>query len=118
MIVEPTHEEWQAQVVDLAHMLGWEHLHVRRSIGKGRKWVTVTNVKGWPDLFLWHPTGGFAALELKVGRDRATPEQAAVLASLLAAGAAFAFVARPSDLDLVRSLLDVRGIHQRRDGAT
>lgn len=99
-----THEEWQAQVVDLAHVLGWAHLHVRRTIGRGRKWTTSTNVVGWPDLFLWHHRRGFAAIELKVGRDTASAEQVAVLAALHSAGAR-TLVAYPDDFDVVRALL-------------
>jgi hypothetical protein len=102
-----THEQWQAQVVELAHILGWGHLHVRRSIGKGRKWVTATNRIGWPDLFLWSPRHGFAAIELKVGRDKATPEQDAVLAELAVAGAV-TLVAYPEDLDRVKAVLEGR----------
>lgn len=96
--------EWQAQVVELARYLGWKHLHVRRSIGKGKRWTTATNVDGWPDLFLWHPTRGFVALELKVGGRSATPEQKEVLRSLEAAGAR-AFIAYPVDLDSVTRIL-------------
>lgn len=96
--------EWQEQVVQLAHALGWSHLHVRRSIGKGRRWVTSTNVEGWPDLFLWHPRRRFAAIELKVPPNEATPEQEAVLAQLAAAGAR-TIVAYPNDLETVRALL-------------
>lgn len=99
-----THETWQAQAVDLSHMLGWSHLHVRRTIGKGKKWVTSTNRKGWPDLFLWHPTHGFAAVELKVGADAATPEQIQVLIELHAAGAA-TLVAYPHDIEVLTALL-------------
>lgn len=93
-----THEEWQRQVVELAHQLGWNHLHVRRSIGKGKKWVTATNRIGFPDLLFWSPRHGFAAIELKVGADKPTPEQLQVLAELEAAGARTA-VAFPHDLD-------------------
>jgi len=100
----PTHEEWQAQVVDLAQVLGWRHLHVRRTIGRGRKWTTSTNRVGWPDLFLWHPRRGFAAVELKVGRDKPSEEQTAVLAELEAAGARV-LVAYPADLEALRDLL-------------
>ncbi len=99
-----THVEWQQQVVDLAHILGWQHLHVRRTIGRQKQWVTSTNRKGWPDLFLWHPVHGFAAIELKCGADKATPEQLQVLTELLAAGAAIA-VAYPHDLERVQALL-------------
>lgn len=93
-----SHVDWQAQVVDLAHALGWDHLHVRRTVGRGKQWTTSTNVKGWPDLFLWHHRHGFAAIELKVGKDTATVEQQVVLAQLAAAGAAV-MVAYPSDFE-------------------
>ena len=98
----------QQQVTDLAAALGWRWLHVRRSIGRrdGKQaWQTTTNVKGFPDLFLWHPRHGFAALELKSQRGRATPDQLAVLDQLAAAGAT-TLVARPSDLDAVRRILE------------
>lgn len=103
-LIAPSHAEWQQQVVDLAHLLGWEHLHVRKSIGKGKRWTTATNVVGWPDLFLWHPRRGFLAVELKVGRDVPTGEQSAVLASLAEAGAR-TMVAYPADLDALTELL-------------
>lgn len=103
------HIEWQQQVIDLAHLLGWQHLHVRRTVGRGRQWTTATNVLGWPDLWLWHPKHGFAAIELKVGRDRAKPEQVEVLRSLERAGAKV-LVAYPTDLDDVQALLSGREI--------
>jgi hypothetical protein len=87
--VEPvTHEELQQQVIDLAHLLGWRHLHVRRSIGKGRRWQTTTNVVGWPDLLLWSPRqpGRHVAVELKIPPDKLRPEQEACLAELEASG--------------------------------
>lgn len=28
-----TEADWQQQVIDLAHLTGWHHLHIRRSIG-------------------------------------------------------------------------------------
>lgn len=99
-----THEEWQQQVIDLAHVYGWQHLHVRRTIGRGRKWVTATNRKGWPDLFMWHPVGGFVAIELKIKPDKPTPEQLEVLDELSAAGAR-TMVAYDTDLDEVHRLL-------------
>ena len=55
-------------------------------------------------MFLWHPTLGFLAVELKVGKDKATPEQLQVLAELEAAGAR-TMVAFPSDLDALVLLL-------------
>lgn len=91
--------EWQGQVIDLAKAYGWEHLHVRRSIGKGRKWVTATNVVGWPDLFLWNGRQQRTmAVELKSDTGTLEPEQEAVLASLTAAGIE-CHVWRPDDLE-------------------
>lgn len=104
---EPTHVEFQQQVIDLAHYLGWKHLHVRRSIGKGKRWTTATNLVGWPDLLLWSASRGFVAVEVKVGKDKATPEQVDVLASLAAAGAR-TMVVYPSDLDALAAVLSER----------
>lgn len=82
-----THDEWQAQVVELAALNGWEHLHVRKSVGRGKKWTTTTNRKGWPDLFFWHERDQRQlAVEIKVGRDKPTSEQLETLRSLAAAG--------------------------------
>jgi hypothetical protein len=103
-----TEEDWQAQVTHLAHLFGWQHLHVRHTVGRGKRWTTATNVIGWPDLFLWHPRHGFAAIELKVGRNRPTDEQLAVLSTLHEAGAA-TMVAYPTDFERVRALLE-RGL--------
>lgn len=99
--------EWQAQVIELAHWLGWRHLHVRRSIGKGKKWVTATNCPGWPDLFLWNvqrPQRGLVALELKSATGEPTPEQLEILEQLAASGVR-TMVAYPSDIDAVKALL-------------
>lgn len=95
-----TETEWQAQIVELAHTLGWRHLHVRRSIGKANKWQTTTNVTGWPDLLLWSPRqpGRHIAAELKSTTGKLTPEQEQVLADLAAAGFE-TYVWRPDDLD-------------------
>lgn len=96
---------WQQQVIDLAHAYRWQHLHVRRSVGKGRRWVTATNVAGWPDLLLWHEgQHRVIAAELKSQHGQPTGEQLAVLASLARAGIE-AHVWRPSDLDAAHAAL-------------
>jgi hypothetical protein len=97
--------DWQRQVVELAGILGWQHLHVRRTIGRGKKWVTATNLKGFPDLLLWHETmRRIVAAELKTNKGRVQPEQLDVLRSLQAAGME-TFVWRPDDLDDVKHIL-------------
>lgn len=99
-----TEAEWQAQVITLAHDLGWEHLHVRRSIGKGRTWVTATNLKGWPDLTLIRPTAAhdgeiiFAELKAEKGGFEDGQQE---LHDLLRRAGHEVFVWRPSDLDAV-----------------
>lgn len=79
-----------------AHAFGWAHLSVRRAVARGAGWQTTTNRSGWPDLFLWHPKWGFAAVELKIGKDKPRPDQLAVLRELRAAGAVVG-VAYPAD---------------------
>lgn len=97
--------DFQAQVVELAHLLGWKVLHVRPSVGRGAKWVTSTSITGWVDLFLYHPGRGWhCAVELKSQSGKTTPEQDGVLDDLIASGVP-AFVWRPSDLDAVRYVL-------------
>lgn len=100
-----TEIEWQGQVVDLAGMLGWRHMHVRRTIGRGGRWTTSTSLKGFPDLLLWHEgMQRVVAAELKRERGVLSREQVDVLKSLRAAGME-AYVWKPSDLPEVQKLL-------------
>lgn len=108
MTVTVSEQTFQAQVLELAHLLGWHHLHVRRSIGKGRQWVTATNVVGWPDLLLWHETQHrVIAAELKSTKGVVSDEQTEVLRQLTAAGLE-CHVWRPADLDLIGRTLTGR----------
>lgn len=95
--------DWQAQVVELFGLYGWQVLHVRRSIGRrggGPAWQTTTSIKGWPDLLLWHPDRrlGPIAVELKAEKGRLTDDQRAVLDGLGRCGVEV-HVWRPSDWD-------------------
>lgn len=100
-----TEAEFQAQVLDLARIFGWRSMHVRRSIGKQRRWTTATSCDGWPDLFLWNAKQGrHLAAELKSESGKVRPEQDEVLASLEFAGVAV-YVWRPSDLDEIARVL-------------
>jgi len=110
-----TEAEWQQQVIDLAHVLGYRHMHVRRSIGKGNRWVTATNVVGWPDLVLWSERQQrLLCVELKSETGKLSDEQDEVLASLAAAGVE-CFVWRPSDLEAARDFLAVRPLSEVPD---
>jgi len=101
-----TEADWQQQFVQLAKALGWHHMHVRRSLGRGKKWVTATNVDGWPDLTLWHPKQQRVIfVELKSAVGRLTDDQKAVLTSLSQANRDEVYVLRPDDLELARRIL-------------
>lgn len=96
---------WQEQVFELAQILGWRHMHVRRSIGKGRKWTTATNVTGWPDAVLWSERQQrLIFVEFKSESGKPSPEQVEVLGSLKAAGQEV-YLWRPSDLEAAKVIL-------------
>lgn len=97
--------DWQGQFLDLAHLMGWRTMHVRRSIGKNQMWTTTTSVIGWPDIVLWNETQHriiFAELKSETGK--LTSEQVEVLQSLARAGQE-TYVWRPSDFDDIREVL-------------
>lgn len=108
------HTELQEAVRHVATLCGWRILHVRRSIGKGQKWVTATSIVGWPDLFLWHPyRRRTLAVELKVPPDRLSPEQFEVLGSLADAGVEVG-VWTPADVEHLGALLFGTGPRNER----
>jgi hypothetical protein len=102
--------EFQQAVMDLARIFHWDVLHVRKSIGRrnGKAgWQTTTNIRGWPDLFMFKAGCGCIAAELKSATGKVTDEQRTVLASLAAAGVD-AYVWRPADLDAIAARLKRR----------
>lgn len=103
-----TESQFQAQVVELAHVCGWRVLHVRRSIGKGQRWTTSTSITGWPDLFLFR-AGEVFVVELKTDdpTSQPTPEQTECLADLTAAGIE-THLWRPSDWPTIERRLSRR----------
>jgi hypothetical protein len=107
---KPTHIELQAALTDLLATLGFQYLHVRRSVGfrKGQKgaYQTVTNIKGWPDCApVWKPgSPRILAIEVKVPPDKLRPEQEDVLWSLDSAGVE-CFVFRPGDTQEMAEIL-------------
>lgn len=109
-----THVEFQEQIVELAHLFGWRHLHVRRSIGRNKRWVTATNIKGWPDLLLMHPDVGYVAAELKIPPDKATDEQRELLAYLGSMPSTAARLWTPNDWDDIEATLAAGRRRHRR----
>lgn len=103
---EQTEKEFQAQVIELAHLLGWEVMHVRTSIGRrggAAAHQTTTSIKGWPDLFCFRPGQTFVA-ELKSATGRVSEDQVRVLHGLAEAGLK-TFVWRPSSWDEIQRVL-------------
>jgi len=106
------HTEFQGQIVQFATMMGWEHLHVRRTIGKHKKWVTGTNIKGWPDLMLMRAPDELIAAEIKIPPDDLSPDQMKVIGTAESPGwlrtmTKFeCYIWRPEDWDEIQWRLD------------
>jgi len=105
MMMELSEQELQAQVTELAELLGWSWVHFRpgRTVRGWRTPVEGPLGKGWPDLLLVKP-GRVLAVELKAGKRKATPEQLQVLQVLAAAGIETA-VWRSEDWDQLGQVL-------------
>jgi hypothetical protein len=80
-----TEKAFLASIVELARLTGWMTFHVsdsRRQVASGR-FVGDVMARGFPDLVLCHPKRGqLLVRELKVGRNRLSPEQQAWLDGL------------------------------------
>lgn len=108
--IEPTEAEWQATVIDYAHLTGWRVAHFRPAKTE-RGWRTAVSAdgKGFPDLTLVR-RGRLIFVELKAERGRLTPEQIEWLTALEVCALARAeglevYCWRPSDWDAVREVL-------------
>lgn len=100
-----TEAELQANLFELAGILRVRLLHVRRSIGKGKRWQTTTSIVGWPDIFAYSPKGNWHfAAELKSENGVVTPEQMQVLIDLEDAGVP-TFIWRPKDWDQIQRVM-------------
>lgn len=82
-----TERELQDMIVTVARLLGWRAYHARAARLKDGSWRTAGSYdsKGFPDLLLVRDRVFFA--EVKVGRNKPTPEQLAWLDGLREAGA-------------------------------
>jgi len=90
-----TERDFQRQVLDLAHILGWTVYHPMLS-----KW----SERGWPDLAMVRPPR-FVLAELKRVGGKTTPDQDRWLEMLTACPGVETYLWRPSDLDRVAEIL-------------
>jgi hypothetical protein len=109
-----TEAQFQAQVVQLAGLLGWSWYHTHDS---------RRSPAGFPDLVLWHPgdvirergvrgperrvNARFLLAELKTDKGRLSPEQRDTIATMAQAGVAV-HLWRPRDFDDVKAVLERR----------
>lgn len=90
-----TEKAFSAQVVQLAHVLGWRVY---------RTWISIRSPSGYPDLTMCHPRHGILWAELKAEAGKLSVEQAEWLGALQAAGG-HAFIWRPSDWPAIERIL-------------
>lgn len=91
---------FQAQVVELARLLGWKIHHTRPAQVAGRWMTPLTGDAGFVDLVLAHQDHGVIFAELKAERGRLSPAQKDWRNELELAGAEV-YVWRPEDLGFI-----------------
>jgi hypothetical protein len=101
IVASVTEKQFQAQVLDLARLLGWRVYH---------PWLSVRSAAGFPDLVLCRPPRLILA-ELKTARGRLSPAQEEWLAALRACPGVEVHVWRPMDWDAIIRVLE--GEHAR-----
>lgn len=105
MILKPTEAQFQSQILQLARIQGWRVFGVAPALTSAGRHLTpfLADGKGWPDLFMVKEARVLAP-ELKVGRNKPTPEQLAWIAALRGAGIP-SDVWYPRDWDRIEELL-------------
>ncbi len=101
-----TEAEFQAQVIQLAQLHGWDWMHVER-MGDKKGWRTPTKgtIRQWPDLTLLR---GHRIVYAELKAQKAPPppaEQKNVLQKLSDVPCNEVFVWRPSDWPLIMETL-------------
>lgn len=99
-----TESQFQAQVIELARLLGWRSAHFRPAL-TARGWRTPVqgDGAGFPDTVLVR-RDRLVIAELKSAAGKVSSEQTAWLAALEAAGCE-TFLWRPTDLDDIAEVL-------------
>ena len=95
-VARQTEAAFTRQVIRLAQLLGWRVAHFRPALDRRGRWRTSVqgDGAGFPDLVLVHRREKWPALalELKVGKNKVTPEQAEWIEDLRRAGVVAAVV--------------------------
>ncbi len=101
-----TEKAFQRQVMQYAHLHGWKTAHFRPGMMRDGKWVTPVagDGKGFPDT-VFVKTGLLVFAELKVGKNKATPEQLQWLAVLSTVPNVEAHLWRPEDWSDIEKVL-------------
>lgn len=98
-------QAFQSVVIELARWHGWLVFHpLPAQNGRGAWRTAQAGDTGFPDLVLAHPTRGLIFAELKSAIGRLSDQQTRWLTTLKQAGAE-AYVWRPVDLELIKSIL-------------
>jgi hypothetical protein len=110
--IKPLSEsEFTRQVIRLAQLRGYLVAHFRPGMTRRGKWVTAVSGDGvgFPDLLLIRIRHGVAKVivaELKLGRNKLTPEQESWLCAFRLAGIQ-AYLWRPENWPEIEKLLEV-----------
>lgn len=98
--------EFMAQVLQLAKMHQWRVAHFRAGMNQRGRWMTAVQADGagFPDLLLLRG-GARMVVELKVGKNKTSPEQDEWLRAFNAASVP-AFVWTPNDWQIIERVLE------------
>jgi hypothetical protein len=101
-----TEVEFLRQVIGLAQLFGWRVAHFRPAQTKTGRWITAVqgDGKGFPDLVLVRK-GRIVIAELKVGKNRTTPDQQKWLAAFREVQGVAVYEWRPCDWGEIESVL-------------
>ncbi len=99
-------EDFQRQVIDLSHYLGYRVVHFRTSMNQRGQWMTAVQADGagWVDLILAKPPRLILA-ELKAEKGTLSPEQIVWGEILSKCPGVEYYIWRPSQADEIEAIL-------------
>ena len=106
-MVKKLEEEFQNQIIELAHLFGWRVAHFRAAqTAKGWRTAVSADGKGFPDLVLVK-AGRLIFAEIKTDdpRSKTSEDQDAWLEALRTVAGVLVVVWRPSDWDAIEPTL-------------